>query len=151
ADRRLRWTIPACRREIPKAWYGMSDLPALIGHWGYIAIFVTVVLGNIGLPVPEETVLAVAGYLVWRGELNLIAVLIVGIVSAVAGDNLGYWLRGLSAQQAAAAQGAAALCPLGAGSSRTAEVHGGVRRAPRTVRGLPGQVRPGDPLHGRAT
>ena len=70
----------------------MSDLPALIGHWGYIAIFVVVVLGNIGLPVPEETVLAVAGYLVWRGELNLIAVLVVGIVSAVTGDNLGYWL-----------------------------------------------------------
>ena len=70
----------------------MSNLPELIGHWGYIAIFVVVVLGNIGLPVPEETVLAVAGYLVWRGELNLIAVLIVGIVSAVAGDNFGYWL-----------------------------------------------------------
>jgi membrane protein DedA with SNARE-associated domain len=70
----------------------MSDLPGLIGHWGYIAIFVVVVLGNIGLPVPEETILAVAGYLVWRGELNLIAVLVVGIVSAVAGDNLGYWL-----------------------------------------------------------
>ena len=70
----------------------MSDLPELIGHWGYIAIFVVVVLGNIGLPLPEETVLAVAGYLVWRGDLNLAAVLVVGVVSAVAGDNLGYWL-----------------------------------------------------------
>jgi membrane protein DedA with SNARE-associated domain len=70
----------------------MSDLPQLIGHWGYIAIFVVVVLGNVGLPLPEETILAVAGYLVWRGELNLIGVLVVGVVSAVAGDNLGYWL-----------------------------------------------------------
>ena len=70
----------------------MTDLPQLIGHWGYIAIFVVVVLGNVGFPVPEETILAVAGYLVWRGELNLVAVLGVGIVSAVAGDNLGYWL-----------------------------------------------------------
>jgi membrane protein DedA with SNARE-associated domain len=70
----------------------MSDLPGLIGHWGYLAIFVVVILGNVGLPLPEETVLAVAGYLVWRGELNLGAVLVVGIVSAVAGDNLGYWL-----------------------------------------------------------
>ena len=70
----------------------MSDLPELIGHWGYIAIFVVVILGNVGLPLPEETVLAVAGYLVWRGELNLVVVLVVGIVSAVAGDNLGYWL-----------------------------------------------------------
>ena len=70
----------------------MSDLPELIGHWGYIAIFVVVILGNIGLPLPEETVLAVAGYLVWRGDLNLGAVLVVGVVSAVTGDNLGYWL-----------------------------------------------------------
>ncbi len=51
-----------------------------------------VILGNIGLPVPEETVLAVAGYLVWSGRLQLLPVLIVSIVSAVAGDNFGYWL-----------------------------------------------------------
>jgi len=70
----------------------MSDLPELIGHWGYVAIFVVVVLGNVGLPLPEETILAVAGYLVWRGDLNLVGVLLVGVVSAVAGDNMGYWL-----------------------------------------------------------
>jgi membrane protein DedA with SNARE-associated domain len=70
----------------------MSNLQAVVGHWGYIAIFVVVVLGNVGLPLPEETVLAVAGYLVWRGDLNLAAVLVVGVMSAVAGDNLGYWL-----------------------------------------------------------
>jgi membrane protein DedA with SNARE-associated domain len=71
---------------------GMTDLSQLIGHWGYVAIFVVVVLGNVGLPLPEETILALAGYLVWRGDLSLTAVLIVGVVSAVAGDNLGYWL-----------------------------------------------------------
>jgi len=70
----------------------MTDLPQLIGHWGYVAIFVVVVLGNVGLPLPEETVLAVAGYLVWRGELSLPLVLAVGVMSAVTGDNLGYWL-----------------------------------------------------------
>ena len=36
--------------------------------------------------------LAVAGYLVWSGRLPLLPVLIVSIVSAVAGDNFGYWL-----------------------------------------------------------
>jgi hypothetical protein len=45
-----------------------------------------------GLPVPEETVLALAGYLVWSGRLQLLPVLVVGVFSAVAGDNLGYWL-----------------------------------------------------------
>ncbi len=70
----------------------MPDLNELLRHWGYLAIFLVVVLGNVGLPVPEETVLILAGYLVWRGQLWLPAVLVVGIVSAVAGDNLGYWL-----------------------------------------------------------
>ncbi len=69
----------------------MTNLPQLIGLWGYPAIFLIVVLGNAGLPVPEETILGVAGYLVWRGHLNLSVVLVVGIVSAVLGDNIGYW------------------------------------------------------------
>ena len=70
----------------------MLDVGGLIGHWGYLAILLIVVLGNVGLPVPEETALIAAGYLVWRGELRLPLVLAVGIVSAVAGDNVGYWL-----------------------------------------------------------
>jgi len=70
----------------------VSDLHQFVGHWGYTAIFVVVVLGNVGLPVPEETILALAGYLVWRGKLRMSLVLIVGIVSAVVGDNIGYWL-----------------------------------------------------------
>ena len=70
----------------------MPDLAPLIAHWGYAAIFLFVVLGNLGLPVPEETILALSGYLVWRGELRLPLVLAVGILSAIAGDNLGYWI-----------------------------------------------------------
>ena len=70
----------------------VSGLAPLIEHWGYAAIFVVVILGNVGLPVPEETILTLAGYLVWRGDVGLGPVLIVGIASASAGDNLGYWL-----------------------------------------------------------
>ncbi len=70
----------------------MSDFGQLIGHWGYLAIFVLVILGNMGIPFPEETVLILAGYMVWQGELRLSLVLAVGIVSAVAGDNIGFWI-----------------------------------------------------------
>lgn len=68
------------------------DPTELLAHWGYLAVFLVVVLGNMGLPVPEETILGLAGYLVWRGELRLPLVLLVGILSAVLGDNLGYWI-----------------------------------------------------------
>ncbi len=70
----------------------MPDLSEFVSHWGYLAIFLVVILGNVGLPVPEETVLALAGYLVWQSELRLWAVVLVGIVSATVGDNLGYWI-----------------------------------------------------------
>ena len=64
----------------------------LIAHWGYLALFLLDVLGNIGLPVPEETILVLAGSMCWRGELHLLVVLVIAIVSAVGGDNIGYWL-----------------------------------------------------------
>lgn len=70
----------------------MPNVEQLVGHWGYLAVFLFVTLGNMGLPIPEETILALAGYLVWRGQLRLPIVLAVGILSAVAGDNVGYWL-----------------------------------------------------------
>jgi membrane protein DedA with SNARE-associated domain len=71
---------------------GSLDPGTAITHWGYLAVFVLVILGNAGVPVPEETVLLVAGFLVWSGQLRLDLVLAVGFVSAVIGDNLGYWL-----------------------------------------------------------
>jgi membrane protein DedA with SNARE-associated domain len=71
---------------------GMNDPGWLLNNWGYIAIFAVVILGNMGLPIPEETILILAGYLVWEGQLRLPLVLVVGVVSAILGDNLGYWL-----------------------------------------------------------
>ncbi len=68
------------------------DPADLIAHWGYLALFLLVVLGNIGLPVPEETILILAGYMCWRGELHLLVVFAIAVVSAVGGDNIGYWV-----------------------------------------------------------
>ena len=67
-------------------------LRALIAAWGYGAIAGVVFLGNMGIPVPEESVLLIAGYLAGRGRLSLPAVIAVGVLSAILGDNLGYWL-----------------------------------------------------------
>jgi membrane protein DedA with SNARE-associated domain len=70
----------------------MPDLTPLITEWGYAAIFLIVILGNVGLPVPEETVLTVSGYLVWRGHLEAVPVICTAIASAALGDNIAYWL-----------------------------------------------------------
>jgi membrane-associated protein len=70
----------------------MSDPSQILQHWGYPAIFFFVFLGNLGFPVPEETVLTLSGFLVWKGELHFFTTAVVGILSAIAGDNFGYWM-----------------------------------------------------------
>ena len=51
----------------------MPDLGQLIGHWGYLAIFVLVILGNMGIPLPEETILILAGPLAGATGLRPLA------------------------------------------------------------------------------
>ena len=70
----------------------MLDLGHLFQHFGYAAILVVVLLGNMGFPAPEESVLVLGGYLSWQHRLHLPLVMLVGIVSACLGDNIGYWL-----------------------------------------------------------
>lgn len=69
----------------------MLDLSHLFQHMGYAAILVIVLLGNAGVPAPEESVLVLGGYLAWHGRLHLPLVILVGVVSASLGDNLGFW------------------------------------------------------------
>jgi membrane protein DedA with SNARE-associated domain len=70
----------------------MEFVTPFVEHWGYAAVFAVVLLGSVGFPLPEETILMLAGYLTWRGDLSFPLVFVVGVVSACLGDNLGYWL-----------------------------------------------------------
>jgi membrane protein DedA with SNARE-associated domain len=74
------------------------DLVTWLLHWRYVALAIVILLGNVGLPVPEEMVLTLAGYLVREGHLALGSTLAVGIASVVVGDNQGYWLGRLGGQ-----------------------------------------------------
>jgi len=67
------------------------DPSHLFQHLGYAAILVVVLLGNAGVPAPEESVLILGGYLAWHGRLDLLLVILVGVLSASLGDNLGFW------------------------------------------------------------
>ena len=40
----------------------LSIMEPYVARWGYVFIGVTVVLGNLGVPVPEETILLAGGY-----------------------------------------------------------------------------------------
>jgi membrane protein DedA with SNARE-associated domain len=67
-----------------------SDLSAWLSTWGYLGVFICVFVGNLGIPVPEETVLLAAGFLAGRGDLSLEPLYLVGIGSAVTGDCCGF-------------------------------------------------------------
>lgn len=58
---------------------------AWITQYGYFAIFFLLVLGIVGLPVPDETLLTFTGYLVYKGHLSLIP----AFFSTLAGTGIG--------------------------------------------------------------
>jgi membrane protein DedA with SNARE-associated domain len=70
----------------------LGDLLHLIGQYGYLIVFFGVMLESAGLPLPGETVLIAAGALVHRGILDPGDALFFGILGAVVGDQLGYWV-----------------------------------------------------------
>ncbi len=66
----------------------ISTLPV----WGYPAIFLGVMLENAGIPVPGETILLTAGFLSFKGKLDLIPVVLTAFSGAVIGDNIGFFI-----------------------------------------------------------
>jgi len=62
-------------------------------EYGYGTVAVVLMLENAGLPVPGETILLLASFLAYsEHRLQLPYIIMVGIVSATIGDNLGFAL-----------------------------------------------------------
>jgi membrane protein DedA with SNARE-associated domain len=72
------------------AYLSPAAITEWLANWGYLGLFVCTFMGNLGVPVPEETVLLAAGFLAGRNILELKTVYVVGIASAVFGDCAGY-------------------------------------------------------------
>ncbi len=59
--------------------------------YGYLAVFLAVGLEAIGVPIPGETTLIAAGlYAGTTHRLSLVPLILVTIVAAIVGDNIGY-------------------------------------------------------------
>ena len=64
----------------------------LFSHYGYAVVFFGVFLENTGLPVPGETMVLAGGALAHYGHLSLVRVIVITIIAAVLGDNLGFFI-----------------------------------------------------------
>jgi membrane protein DedA with SNARE-associated domain len=70
----------------------MATIIHWIAHYGYWALFGLLMLGIVGLPVPDETLLTFAGYLVFRQEFALLPTLAAAFCGSLCGMSLSYGL-----------------------------------------------------------
>lgn len=61
-------------------------------EYGYIGIFSVLALGIIGAPIPDEGVLAFAGYLIYEGKFLLVPTMAAAFLGSACGITLSYGL-----------------------------------------------------------
>jgi len=67
-----------------------NEMLGYLRDYGLVALALVMFLESMGLPLPGETLLIAAGTLAGEGEFSPWMVGLVGVVTAVLGDNLGY-------------------------------------------------------------
>ncbi|HEY9909992.1 MAG TPA: DedA family protein [Thermosynechococcaceae cyanobacterium] len=70
----------------------LDTIEDLAQQYGYWAVFLGILLENIGFPVPGETVTLAGGFLAGNDQLNYWIVLGEAVLGATIGGNIGYWL-----------------------------------------------------------
>lgn len=70
----------------------VGHLHSVIQHYGYFAVFATVCLECLGVPIPGETALVAAAIFAAGGELNIFIVIGAAALAAIVGGSIGYWI-----------------------------------------------------------
>ncbi|MEW2518398.1 DedA family protein [Actinacidiphila alni] len=68
----------------------LGGLAPVLNHWGYWAVGGLVLVEDFGVPAPGETILIAAALYAGAGQLNIVAVAVIGFLTALIGDNIGY-------------------------------------------------------------
>src|SRR5215469_5861072 len=68
----------------------LGALAPVLNHYGYLAVGGLVLVEDFGVPAPGETVLIAAAVYAGAGQLNVVAVAVIGFFAALIGDNIGF-------------------------------------------------------------
>jgi membrane protein DedA with SNARE-associated domain len=63
-----------------------------IDHFGYIGIMVVLMLGIVGMPIPDELLLTYIGYRISTGSMSYPISFVFGFIGAIAGIFISYYL-----------------------------------------------------------
>src|SRR3954454_12700385 len=63
-----------------------------ITTYGYAGIFFLLILGIVGLPVPDETLMAFTGYLIFKGKLSFVPAFAAAYFGSICGITISFWL-----------------------------------------------------------
>jgi len=69
-----------------------ATIVSYIGDMGYWGIFLLMFLESTFFPFPSEIIMIPAGYLAFKGEMNIYIVILVGILGSLGGALLNYYL-----------------------------------------------------------
>lgn len=75
-----------------EAVLSLDSILSLIEQYGYLVVLFGVMAESAGVPLPGETILIAAGVLAQQSRLDLGDVILFGILGAVVGDQIGYWV-----------------------------------------------------------
>ena len=64
----------------------------VVHSFGYVGVFVVILLGSLYLPVPTEFTLPLFGFLVGQGRLTFVPVVLAGTAARVAAAMVFYYL-----------------------------------------------------------
>jgi membrane protein DedA with SNARE-associated domain len=70
----------------------METIASWIAHYGYLGLFMLLMLGIVGLPVPDETLLVFCGYLIWKGQLSAVPTFLAAFCGSTCGITISYLL-----------------------------------------------------------
>lgn len=70
----------------------MNEIIHLLNQYGYIILFLSLMLELIIIPIPNEALMSYVGLLCYQGKMNLYLSIIIAGLGGIAGATISYWI-----------------------------------------------------------